>query len=722
MARKKQPVTRDAVVEEARKRFDYAVEVWTPIYARCTEDMRFSDPTDPQQWPEAAKRERTTAAGGARPTLVFDQTQQHVRQVINTARRNKPAMTFLPVDDDSDIQLAEVLQGLARQTEYDSRAVVAYITGLNQATRGGIGYFRLVLEEIKGHAVKGQLCAKIKRVVDFRSVWPDPDFTEPDGSDMGWGFVEDQMARDTFERKYPKARIDSTDAKGWFSDKHVRIVECYRLIEKDGKTVCEHFKMSGEEILIDADGNEERSEFPGEFVPIFPVLGNEEWDEGKRRLSGCIRLARDAQITYNYERNSEFEAVAVGPKAPWAGPADAFEPYKQFWDQANKGNLAYLPYATIDENGNPIPFKPERVQPAGIATGWTQLSQRSKQDIQAALGGFESGVGNNPNDQSGRAVLALQDRQDVGTYHYVDNLALSIAHCGRVLTQVWPVIYDQAQVLRIIGEDDDPSFVQVDPKQKTGYAERKDLNGKKVVSINPGVGKYDVRAVVGPAFQTRQAETAAELGEFINGNPQMLSLLGDVLVKARNYPDAEKLAKRFQLMLPPQIQQAEQSEEDQQQIPPQVMAALQQAQQEIQGLRQALQESQSGMATKQMEVQGKLQQTAMSEQSKQQLAQMQIESTERIAALNADVKRDMGELAGAIQLMAKKLEVPLSLGQEVEEDLGEPEEAKPDPMMLLAQAIGQMNTPKRKRLAIQAPSGEVYQGMVEDEGPEPMLQ
>jgi hypothetical protein len=146
------------------------------------------------------------------------------------------------------------------------------------------------------------------------------------------------------------------------------------------------------------------------------------------------------------------------------------------------------------------------------------------------------------------------------------------------------------------------------------------------------------------------------------------------------------------------------------------MQTLQQASEEIQQLRQALQEAQSGMAAKQLEVQAKLQQTSMVEQSKAQLAQMQIESSERIAVINADVKRDVSELAGAIQLMAKKLEVPLSLGKEVEQDLvEEPVEEKPDPMMMLAQAISGMNQPKRKRMAIQAPSGEIYQGMVEDE-------
>jgi len=710
MARKPKTPERDKVIQEARDRRERAEELWGPIYKRCRADMQFSDPTDPRQWPEGAKRERERAA---RPCLTFDQTSQFVRQVINTARRNKPALNFLPVDDKSDPKLAEVLKGLAKQTEYSSRAEVAYITALEQATRGGLGYFRLVLKDDEYGDIEGQKCIEIRRIVDFETVLVDPSFEEPDGSDMQWGFVEESMSRDKFTKMWPDAKAVDTDDRGWFTKDTVRVCDYYRVVKVEGELICEQFKISGEEIL-------DQTVFPSQYVPIFPVLGNESWEEGKRNLAGCIRLAKDSQITYNFERNAEYEAVAIGPKAPWTAPVESIEGHEDKWAQANRGNLAYLPFNTIDSNGNPIPYRPERVAPAGVAVGWTNLSERSRQDIQSALGMYQASVGDNPNNQSGRAVLALQDKADIGTFHYIDNLALSISHCGRVLTQVWPVIYDQAQIIRIIAEDDDPQFVQVNPKQPTGYVEQQQPGGKSVISINPGVGRYDVRAVVGPAFMTRQQEAAAELGEMVNGNPQLMAVFGDVLVKLRNYPEADKLARRFKAMLPPQVQQAEQ--EEGQQIPPEVQAVLQQAQQEIQQLQQALQEAQSGMAAKQMEVQGKLQQTQMVEQSKAQLAQMNIESAERIASMNADVKRDMSELAGAIQLMAKKMEVPLSLSTEVQQDLSEqpaePVEEKPDPMMMLAQAIAQMNQPKRKRLAIQAPSGEVYQGMVEDDAGE----
>ena len=708
---------RDSIIEEARSRFEYAKEKWSPIYKDSRADLRFSDPTKPEQWPEAVRREREMSEGGPRPCLTFDQTGQYVRQVINTARRNKPAIKYLPVDDESDPRLAEVLQGLARQTEYTSRADVAYITALDQATRGGIGYFRMILRVVPNANVEGQQEAVIVRVPDFESVWPDPDFVEPDGSDMAWGFVEDMIPVKRFEKLYPKAKKSDFDSDGWFSKDHVRVCEYYKVNEKDGKKTVNHYKLTGEEVL-------EESVFPAEYVPIFPVLGNETWAEGKRQLGGCIRTAKDAQITYNFERNAEYEAVALGPKAPWLAPAEAIEGYEGHWKQANRGNLAFLPYNSVDDSGNPIQ-KPERINPAGVATGWTQLSERSRQDIQAAMGMFSASTGDNPNNQSGRAVLALQDKAEVGSFHYIDNLALTIGQCGRVLTQVWPVILDQEQVIRIIGEDDETDFIRVDPSLPVGYHEVM-AGDKKITVINPAVGRYDVRVTVGPAFQTRQTEAAAEIGELVNGNPQMLSLLGDVWVKMRNFPEADKIAKRLRALLPPQVQQAEEAEDGQAQIPPQIMGVMQQAQQEIQQLHQQLQEAQSGMAAKQVDAQSKLQVAQMQSQVAALQAQMQqeterarIESAERIAAMNNETKHEVEELKGMIQLLVAKMEPPPALAADVNADF-EPEEARPDPVALLAEAISGMNKPKKKRMSITAPSGMVYQGEIADHEDAPM--
>ena len=87
-----------------------------------------------------------------------------------------------------------------------------------------------------------------------------------------------------------------------------------------------------------------------------------------------------------------------------------------------------------------------------------------------------------------------------------------------------------------------------------------------------------------------------------------------------------------------------------------------------------------------------------------------------------DQKRDAEELKSWLQLVLQKMQPNVDLSGAVAEDIaeepGDPVEEKPDPMMLLAQALQGMSAPKRKRMSIQAPSGQVYQGMIEDDAPE----
>ena len=41
-----------------RERYAYARDMWSPIFSLMREDLRFSDPTDLQQWPDEVRRER----------------------------------------------------------------------------------------------------------------------------------------------------------------------------------------------------------------------------------------------------------------------------------------------------------------------------------------------------------------------------------------------------------------------------------------------------------------------------------------------------------------------------------------------------------------------------------------------------------------------------------------------------------------------------------------
>ena len=73
----------------------------------------------------------------------------------------------------------------------------------------------------------------------------------------------------------------------------------------------EHYLLSGEEVL------EGPNQWPGRYIPIFPVIGSETALESKVLRSGLIRFSRDPQQLYNFWRSAAAEAIALAPRAPF---------------------------------------------------------------------------------------------------------------------------------------------------------------------------------------------------------------------------------------------------------------------------------------------------------------------------------------------------------------------------------------------------------------------
>ena len=70
--------------ERAKERIEEAKEHMREQHERIREDLRFSNPADPQQWSDADATLRN-----GRPTLTLDRTNQFIRQVSNDMRQNK---------------------------------------------------------------------------------------------------------------------------------------------------------------------------------------------------------------------------------------------------------------------------------------------------------------------------------------------------------------------------------------------------------------------------------------------------------------------------------------------------------------------------------------------------------------------------------------------------------------------------------------------------------
>ena len=614
-------------LREIRQRFSNAVEFSASVRQEMLDDIRFARLGD--QWSEAAKYDRNRP-GKERPMLVVNRLLQFRDRVVNEIRQNTPSIRIRPVNDGADQETAEVLMGLVHHIQDNSNASIAYDTAVEWQVDAGLGYFRVRNDYIDDTSFDQDIF--IDRIPDPMKVYFDPHSKQPDGSDAEWCIIAEEIGKDEFHRMYPD--VDETsfeaagngDMQGWYTKDSVRIAEYY-YIEYDeaqeiydeetgrSRTVqpkrCMWCKVTGDKIL-------ERTELPTKYIPVVPVIGHEIWVQGKRYLSGLIRNAKDAQRLYNYYLSANAENVALAPKAPFIGVAGQFETDPN-WGRANKESVAYLEYDPVSIAGTPV-GAPQRAMPPQASSAIMDAIRLAENDIMQSMGIYQPSLGAQSNETSGRALLLRQKQSETGNFHYQDNLNRSIRHCGRIIVDMIPKVYDRPRVARILGEDGTPRTVNLDPNLPQASA---GTDNPAIDSIyNPTIGQYDVVCDSGPSYATKRDEAANMMLALTQANPALFQTIGDLMMKNMDWPGAEEISKRLQMLLPPQLQQMAGGDK----VDPQVMQAQQMIEQmanqmeemsaEMQQLRDQrailLQEKERewfDSETKRMEVEGKIMMT-----------------------------------------------------------------------------------------------------------------
>jgi hypothetical protein len=591
----------EKLIQEAKQRFQRCEDHEAEVRPLFKEDLRFAnaDPDNGYQWPTAMRRAREA---DSRPCLTINKVKQHNRQITNDARQNKPSVRVYPVDSGADQKTADILNGIIRHIEANSSADTAYDTAAEFAVDAGIGYWRVVTDYVGDDTFDQEIF--IKRVKNPLNIYLDPDIQEADGSDARFGFVFEDMPKDEFEASYPNAEPVNWDAPKdvWCTKDTIRVAEYFKKTESadtlfsNGMRASELSKEDLEVVkaqfrsrpvkrtqvmwnLLAGDQVLEKKEWPGKYIPIVRVIGEEVEIDGKVERKGHTRAMKDAQRMYNYWTSSAVEHVALQSKVPFVGPVAAREGLEEYWNTANTANHSYLPYNHVDDDGSPVP-PPQRQQPPVMAAAYMQGMQVASEEMKMASGQYDASMGAKSNETSGRAIMARQREGDVATFHFIDNIARAIKYTGKILVDLIPKIYDTERVVRILGEDGKDDKVRIDPNQEQAYVERKNLQGEIEEIYNPNVGRYDVTVAVGPSYSTRRQEAFYALNEMASRNPAMMQVAGDLVMKAADFPMAEELAQRFEKTLPPGL--ADESGQS-----PEV-AALKQQLQQMQGQMQAL--------------------------------------------------------------------------------------------------------------------------------------
>jgi hypothetical protein len=647
------------LLTRARKRYSECVEYETPSREESRDDGKFAEG---EQWDEEMRNER---ASNSRPCLTVNRIPQFLKQVTNEQRQNRHSVLVSGVDSDSDPQVAEVFQGIIRHIEVRSDAEVAYDTAAEHQAKIGFGFLRVLTDYIGDRTFDQEIL--IERIPNPFNVYIDPAANKADLSDARFCFVTEEIPKDAFKETYPGVDLTAleqwsdegeSNKELWVSTDNIRVAEYFevetkrrRLVVVGGETAfwdevaSDELNAQEREMLEDKVEQErwveersvrwykvvateilEQKEWPGKWIPVVPVLGDESYLEGTRKLWGMVRFAKDPQRAYNYWNSAETEMIALAPKAPFIGPRGSFEDMEREWGQANTTSYGYLEYTPVsDDAGNPLqpparqPYEPP-IQAISMAR------QQAGEDLKATMGLYGAQLGDQGPQESGVAIAQRQAEGDSSTFNYSDNFHRALRHLGRILVDLIPHIYDVPRIDRIIGEDNKEKKVSLVNDSAAPALEEQIQPDDSVEKIyNIGVGTYDVTISAGPSFMTRRQAALDAMSKFLVANPGAIQWMGDLMVENMDWPGASELAKRLKKMVPPQLLEDEDGEAPPQ-VPPQVQQQLTQLQQQLQAATEQNQQMASQLQGKQLEL-----------QSKKEIEQMKLSSAERIEWLRTRI-------------------------------------------------------------------------------------
>ena len=586
------------------------------------------------QWRNAEIEKRKKSHS---PIITINKCKPAVDQIEGDIRMNPPGPEVHPVGDGADKDTADIWAGIIREVEARSDGHAAYsIAGRHEAA-SGYGCLELATEYESDRSFNQRV--KILPVQNPGEIYWDPASRTLNHRDASFAVRVKIYSRTEYieafgeRRKVLQSRLVQ-QASGWIQDAIGYRGEMATVNEWTGGSnegpffVAEMYYVDMEDRKVrrysdgidrfDDDeipagvkpkqGDEwtrispkrtirkwvcdalellDETEWPGQRIPWFPVLGPEIWIDGKLHRLSLIAPAIDPQRGLNYCASTAAQISGVSSKAPWIGYKGQFDDPK--WASANHETWAYLEvmpkFATDSSTGQSqlLPFPQRNTWEAPIQ--WLlALSAYFSDSIKAVTSIYDPSLGAQRGDQSGKAIQQLRSESSVGNFSYVDNLHLVIGDLYQEIIDVSRVLLDGPRAITIVRPDSQHEIVRINQIFADGGIDPK--SGKPGKPNNIVVGEHSARVTAGPSFQTRQDEAIEMLVEFFKTDPNVLATPGVAAkflrIVGQGNPEVEAMAD----LLSPSP--GEQSPEQSAQALQQAQGKLQQAQQVIQKLQQAL--------------------------------------------------------------------------------------------------------------------------------------
>lgn len=610
---------------EVMKRWDRSWNFNRDNALLAYEDLEFL--TGETQWNAELRQARE---GDSRPCLTFNRLPQFIRQVTGDLRKLDLDIKTIPIDDGADEKIAEIRGGMRRYIENRSDAHdFVYPAAADSQVACGIGHWEVYAEYAEDSTFRQEL--GIRLLDDQVSVVWDADAKHPTRKDAMYCFCPVDLTREAYQAEYPDHAVSdlgqerSPESVDWFGGDRIRIARYWykvkvkrqlialpnggyedmtgatpdhilQMVVQGGRPITREGYQVRWVMLNGAEFLTKPADWPGRFIPVVPVVGEEIRVGARTVRNGIIRHAQDAQRSYNYARSEQTAFVGTQPRSPFVGTDENFKDNQEDWDTANVKTASALIYKPDPRNGG---RPPERSQPPVGSPALAECVANAEADMQAVIGIYNASLGARSNETSGVAIRQREQQGDTGTFVYVKNFGLSRKHTARIIDDLLPHFYGEAQIVRVVGEGDEERREEIN--QPSGLA----VNGAPMDTLNDITsGAYDVSMSIGPSFQTRREEAREGITSFIQAFPAAAPILAPVMADIQDWPNKDLVKKLLTTLSPPAVQAilAEKNQEPPPQPQPPDPLQVAQMQAEMAKSQAVIQGSQAETEKKQMEL------------------------------------------------------------------------------------------------------------------------
>lgn len=457
------PAADKALIEQGLKRFKLAAEAESEQRSEAIDDFQFRRGKTEDHWAANVIQDRKT---DNTPCMVLNLIPSFVRQVTNEQRQQRPNPIVKPVGENTDPETAEIVEGVIRHIYNRSQADLAHDTAFDHSATGGIGWWRLGSEYANDDTNDQEIL--ISPINNWASVYSDPNWQKPDGSDARFRFIITDLTDDEYKTEFEDSDLaeswDQFQGSGnappdWLSQAGVRVAEYFYIDEKwkTNKLGRRYLSRSVKWAKMNAFEVLDRRDLPGTIIPVFPVYGEELNIDGKRTFKGLVRDLKSAQRQYNFMNSAATETIGMTTKAPYVVAKGQTENYPQ-WDTSNTRKHGRLIYDFQGGNGAPPPQRNVAEPPIQAIM---EMIRQTPDDMKRISGIYDPSLGKGKADQSGKAIQSLQQQSATGTFNFSDNLQRTLALEGKVVLQWIPVIYDTDRIQRIIRPDQSAEMVKI---------------------------------------------------------------------------------------------------------------------------------------------------------------------------------------------------------------------------------------------------------------------